>query len=194
MKRHSVLCVTALVLALVVGGNLRADLITVSTGGAFFATPAPGADTLTLSPTTNTFNVPFGQTVNIGVQPANFFIGDSGTTNQVFPFTINESVTINGVTQTVPISGQFLITPAQDTLTLFAGPPTSFQVPGGEVDFATQGFSLTSGALGNHPFTVPGTLSLVPEPGSLALFGLVIAGAAGYGWGRSKRMPNKKER
>jgi hypothetical protein len=170
-------------LALLAGGTgrARADLITVTVGGA---SAAAAADTVTLSPNTVTLNVTEGIPLTADIQPGIFHVGDSGTLDQTFPFTLSRPVTINGVTLPVSQPGQFAITPALDTLTLFDGPTTTFLLGAQAVEFTPRGLVRSSTVLGDFPITEQGTFLLtpVPEPSTSALFGLGIVGLLGYAW------------
>jgi hypothetical protein len=188
MKRLRVLGPAVLVLFLGGVAPLRADpfVVNLSTPGATFNTPAPGADTVILSPFSGSFGVDFGVPLSISL-PGNFVVGDSGTTNQLFPFTLNDPVTINGVTHTIPISGSVLITPTQDTLTFLPSAPTVFDVPGAEVIFSTGALSLPATTLGDHPFSLPAQVLAVPEPSSILLSAFVpLAGLICWARGRKR--------
>ena len=133
---------------------------------------SPSSDTLTLSAGSTT--TPLGI---FDLQPATFFVGDSGFLSGTFPYTFNENVTINGDTQTVPISVSLVVTnPNQanlDTLAILASTsPIFFAGPG--VDLTIQSYATSGyGVGGQENFMLTANLAQhVPEPGSLALFGL----------------------
>ena len=150
-------------------------------------------DTLTLnSGSIPSLTLPFSVPVTVNTQTISFLELDSGATNQLFPFTLTETVTIGGVTHTVTQPGQLLITPPGDTLTLFTGPTTAFDLPGlGEVLFtplaAGPHFQAFRGDGIPDVVQLQGTFvaAPVPEPSSLAL--LSLGGLALAGWRRWKR-------
>jgi hypothetical protein len=185
MKRM-VLGLVALALLSVGAAQAKADPITISVGGATFSA---GADVVTLSANTVTLDLTAGVPLTTNIQPGTFHIGDSGTLNQTFPFTLSRPVTINGVAQVLSQSGQLAITPTADTLTLSASLPTTFNLGGGSTaQFNFLGLTSTSGVLGDFPIVVPAVVSLsspsstIPEPASLTLFGVGTLGLLGYRW------------
>jgi hypothetical protein len=187
-RRVGVAAVGLAALALLFGGagRARADIIvSVSLSGE----PALNfaADTLTLNPgSIPSLTLPFNVPVTANTQTLSFFIGDSDGTNQLFPFTLTENVTINGVTHTITQPGQLLITPAADTLTLFPGPTTAFDLGGsGEAFFTPLGAGpVTSSAIGQTlTVQLQGTflaVAAVPEPSSITLLGLGAAALASW--------------
>ena len=183
------------VMILAKGGAARADIITpVSLSGeppiSFVA------DVLTLNGgSIPSLTLPFGVPVTTNTQTVSFLEGDSGATDQLFPFTFTENVTIGGVTHTITQSGELLISPPGDTFTLFPGTTTAFNLGAlGTVLFTP----LSAGPI-FQPFTgngIPETIQLqgtfvaappptVPEPSSLAL--LSLGGLALAGWRRWKK-------
>jgi PEP-CTERM motif len=162
-------------------GKARADLITVTAGGTSFSA---GADTAVLNPATHTYNLTPGQVQTAVLQVVNFNVGDSGPLNQTFPFTLTESITVGTTTGSLSLPGQLSITPTRDTLTFFNGPPTFIDLGAGRtlrVNVVNGSVSATN--LGTFPMNLQANfLEITPEPPSIVLFGLGVAGLAGYAW------------
>jgi hypothetical protein len=140
------------------------------------------ADTLTLDAAMNTYRVPEGTPTLVTLQTGTFFVGNSGTLTGSFPFTITETVTINGDAQSITLSGTDNVTVGPDTLTVNAGPATTFPVA--NVLLIPQ--SLTAVGSGTVGQSLPLTLeaevtafaTAVPEPSTLWV-GVLGGGLAG---------------
>jgi len=178
---RSVWGLAAAVLALTAGSAHAGIIVSVNLSGA----PSQSfvADTLTLNPgSIPSLNLPYGVPVTTNTQTLSFFVGDSGPTSHVFPFTFTQNVTINGVTHSITQSGTLDIEPAADTLTLFPGPTTAFDLGAlGTVFFTPQGTGpIVNGNIGTTTTVqLQGTFLATPEPASIALLGLgcvVLAG------------------
>jgi hypothetical protein len=171
----------ALVLVAGMAGEARADLITVTAGGTSFAA---GADTVVVNPATHTYNLTPGQVQIAVLQVVNFNVGDSGSLNQTFPFTLTETLTVGTATGSLSLPGQLAITPTRDTLTFFNGPAASIDLGAGRtlrVNVVNGSVSATN--LGTFPMNLQvNFLEITPEPPSIVLFGLGAAGLAGYAW------------
>jgi PEP-CTERM motif len=159
---------------------------TTASAVVLYSVSTPGIGTQPLSPSADTLTLGAGSaTTPLGIfnlQPGNYSVGDSGFLSGTFPYTFNESITIDGDTVLVPISLQNLVTnPNQantDFLTIFAGSPVFFSGPG--VDLTIQSYISPKFFVGGSAdFTLTADLTAVPEPGSLALLGtgLVALGA-----------------
>lgn len=106
------------------------------------------------------------------LQTANF--GLDYSISQTIPMVLNQDVTINGVTHSIAFNFTALIQDTADTLVLAPGAMTQF----GNVNFQLMSTSITASALGSHFFAVQATVSDVPEPAGLAIFGLGLIGFA----------------
>jgi len=190
MKIKRDTCWFALVLVAGITAEARADLITVTAGGTSFSA---GADTAVLNAATHTYNLTPGQVQTAVLQVVNFNVGDSGSLNQTFPFTLTETIIVGTTTGSLSLPGQLSITPTIDTLTFFNGPATSLDLGAGRtlrVNVVNGSVSATN--LGTFPMNLQANfLEITPEPPSIVMFGLGAAGLAGYAWrwrGRNRRV------
>ena len=118
-------------------------------------------------------------------QTGDFVVGDSEIPDQDISFTLQDTVTFNGVTQTLNIFGDDNITQAADTLTIAAGLPVAF---GGEL-LTLQSFSLSEANLGDDPITLEASVMPAPEPGAVLLLGTGALCAAILGIKRTRDIP-----
>ena len=174
--------------------------IATTTASAAYIVSTPGIATQLLAPSTDTLTLNAGLVTtslgNFNLQPGIFFVGDSGMLSGTFLYTFNESITIDGDTQIVPISVQLIVTnPTQENLdrlsiltsaspVFFAGPNVDLTIlshvtPGFGVG-GFENFTLTAN-LAPHPEISPFS---VPEPSTFALLGL---GIVGFGFGKRKK-------
>lgn len=150
---------TALTLALGSPFALASTVQIQASGGN--AALNPSSDTLTLNAANTTVTAP-GDFV---IQSGNLYIGYYPPPNQTIYFSVTQTITINGITNTFNIFGQDVVAGSADTVTIFAGQPVSFGAYFLTVDSAT--WSAVPGS--NVPLSISAMIVPVPEPGSLTL-------------------------
>ncbi len=148
----------------------RADSITVTSTGFPTTTFSSGGDTGSLNDGSVTVDPTTGPFV---FQTGDFIIGNGTTPDQVVPFTFQDSITIDGITQDLTFSGQYAVTDTAHTLTVFEGSPVQF----GNETFTLMSSSISGTAPGQD---VPVDLqaSVTPEPGTFVLLGTGLLGIA----------------
>ncbi len=149
-----------------------ADTIVVASPTTFAI--APSNDTLTLT-TTNQTAVIGDMSSTVDFQLLNFNIQGSAIPDQLIAFTLNEDVTINGITQNVSFDFTNNVTAASDTLSVSQGQWMQF----GGVSFRTLAVNFVGTNLGDNYITMQAEVLAVPEPESYAMIlaGLALLGA-----------------
>lgn len=150
-----------------------ADPINISSSSVPSFVIQPSSDTISLNDGSVTLDS--ASASHFVFQTGDFYIGDSPIPDQVISFSLQDTVTINGVTQTFTIYGQNDVTNSYDYLTIFAGAPIIF---GNEI-FTLQPFDApVFGPGGDVPVYLVASVTPVPEPGSILLLGTgLVAGA-----------------
>lgn len=163
-------------------GQALANLITIAAPGAGPIAPAGAPDSFTLNAASNTFNLVNNVATAVGFQTGFFNINYSNFNGTSWNFAFTELLTINGDTQAVSFAGNLLVTLSVDTLTFYAGPEYSFA--GASVYFQPMSISVPGRSAGQTAFTMMADVTPTPEPATLALLGL---GLAGLGFIRRKQ-------
>jgi hypothetical protein len=141
-----------------------ADPITLTSSAVSSTLLGPSSDFISLNAGAITTDDSGATTFQTG----DFLLGDSEIPNQIIPFFLEDTLTLNGITEIFNNAGQDNVTTTADTLTIFAGAPVAF---GGDY-FTLQSFSTTGTAIGQDlPVELQGSVTPTSEPASLVLFG-----------------------
>ena len=167
---------TALAAAVMLGvlEHAQAAPITITTLGVTLTTPAGSPDGFSLDPSTNTVNLPAAVPTVVGFQTGTFYAQYSPFNGVTFPFSFLENITINGDTESVAFTGGILVTNAVDTLTFNPGATRLFD--GMSVLFEPLSLSVPANTQASFAFTEQAMVTSVPEPSTLGLLGLGLAG------------------
>ena len=148
-----------------------ANPITITSTAVGSTILAPSGDTYSF----NSGNVTSSAPGDIVFQTGTFTRGILPTAAQVISFSFADTITLNGVTKTITISGQDSITSTSDVLTILAGSLVYFGNDSFKVDSAT----FTSTAVGQAvPLSLSASISPVAEPTSLALSGIGLSASS----------------
>jgi hypothetical protein len=167
----------AALLAALCTAPASAHVITAS-GFPTFAL-SPSADTLTLDGSSQT-----GIFGAFNLQNGTYFVGDSGNLMESEFFTIPQTITIDGVTQTVSLNveNDVFNPSSRNTDNLIISGTSIFFGGAANTLLTIDGFNSDDfGVGGSQDFTLTASLtdrSPVPEPVTLSLFGAGLAGAA----------------
>lgn len=163
------LCLALAAITLGLASPALADTINVTSSAL---------QTVTLSPSNDTFNFDAGNVTattpgTITLQSGIFYLGDSPIPDQVISFSFDDTITLNGITNTVTIFGSDNVTSSADIFTIFASNPVNF----GDYNLTIDTISYSGTSVGqNTPINLTADVSATPEPGTFVLLGTGIAG------------------
>lgn len=162
-------CGAILAVSLCLCSSAWAEALTIASTAVSTISLAPSNDTLRL----NAGNVTASGPGDIAFQSGDFTIGSSPIPDQDIPFSFNEAVTLNGVTQNIAVFGDDSVTQGLDVLRIHAGTPTLF---GGYL-FTLDASAYNGTWVGQDvPVSLSGQITATPEPGSLLLLGTGLLG------------------
>ena len=138
------------------------------------------ASSITLFPSNDTVSIKGGSVTtdsNAGtstMETGDLTIGNSNSPNHEIPFSFQDALALNGITESLTFNGKDDVTGAADTLTLYGGPTVAF----GDELLSLQDFPVIGNRLNAFPLAIAATVKSAPEPGSLLLLGTgIVAGA-----------------
>jgi hypothetical protein len=196
------LAVATLVMAIAVAPAAKADSLTLTGTTSGFSlsglgndgTGDPAMDTLNGASFTNTRVINGAGSFVALLNPLSFITGPTGANSGgPHPFNFSETLTINGQTQTLNFLAGIDIDHMMDTVHIISAAPLTFTFDTFSVlveviptDIVGMDGVVTFGEL-NANVTVMGNPAAVPEPATLTLLGLGLAGTAAKLRQRRKR-------
>lgn len=183
---------------------VKADPITITAGGFSISNlgnnggGAPGADSLAGASSFTTTNPAAGDgTFPFAMNLLTFSTGFTGLGSAgSHPFDFSQEITINGLTQTLNISGVIDISQTVDTVHILSSEPLTFNFSTFSVDFNVIPIDIVGAGANGGVFSdvLLGQYTVrtrdcnpVPEPATLSLLGIGIAGVAAKIRQRRKR-------
>ena len=191
------LAIAAIAVSFAAAPSAKADPITIRSGGFSLSNLAnttggvPGMDSLDGAANTITRNVTGSFTALLN--PLTFTTGFTGPgSGGSHDFAFSQLLTINGQTQVLNLVGRIDIDHAVDTVHIFATSPLTFKfntfsVIVNVLPTDVEGFGGIDYGKLKAEITVTGNNTAVPEPATLTLLGLGLAGTAAKIRQRRKR-------
>lgn len=191
MLTKTSLSLTILLVAIAVAPAAKADPISISTGGFSLTNlgnnggGAIDKDLLVGAAASRSRNFSAPGSFIALLNPLTFTTGFTGLSySGTYSFNFSQPLTINGVTQTLNLFGSITISPTVDTVRILSSAPLTFNFNTFSVDVRVVPTTLEGWAEGvfcdvlQGRFTVRTDCNPVPEPATLSLLGIGLAGVA----------------